>query len=62
MSFRVFLLLNGVLWLYFHFLNFPSAASWYSLPGLKLFGAMHFYIKSIVWLVPSSGESFLFLQ
>ena len=55
-SFLFSLFLNDV------FLKFPSALPRYILSGLTVIQARHLYIISLVWQLPSRGQSFLFLQ
>ena len=61
-SFAFSLFLNDVLWLSYLFLKFPSAFPRYILSGLTVVEAMHLYIISLVWQLPSSGQLFLFLR
>lgn len=44
------------------FLKFPSADPRYTLSELTVAKAMHLYIMSLAWQLPSSGQPFLFLH
>ena len=60
-SFAFFWLLNDVLCLLVLLYKFSLGAPGYTLPGLTVFEAMCLRITSL-WQLPSSGQSFLFLQ
>ena len=63
-SFAYFLLFERclVVIVQYCFLKFPSADPRYTLSGLTVAEAMHLYIMSLAWQLPSSGQPFLFLH